>query len=70
MSSGQSFFGCVAAAFPTRAIADSKAVAFVWRMLFYGFRPSESFRFITPHYTLWVSPQRDSLTRAVIRRGI
>ena len=70
MSSGQSFFGCVAAAFPTRAIAGSKAVAFVWRMLFYGFRPSESFRFITPHYTLWVSPRRDSLTRAVIRRGI
>jgi FkbM family methyltransferase len=47
----------------------SKALATLWRVLFYLLRPRQPFVMRTRDYRLLAHPRKGTLTRAVIRRG-
>ncbi len=50
-------------------MSTSRALAAIWRSLFYTLRPTEPFLMRTQYYRLWAHPRRGTLTRAIIRRG-
>ena len=62
-------FGFIAAHFPTERICDSRLLAAIWRVFFFGLSPSKPFVMRTRHYRLMAHPRKGTLTRAVIRRG-
>ena len=50
-------------------MVSDKALAALWRIVFYLLSPNEPFIMRTRDYRLYADPRRDTLTRAVIRRG-
>lgn len=62
-------FGFIAAHFPTERISDSKLLAAIWRVFYFGLSPRAPFVMRTKLYRLLAHPQKGTLTRAVIRRG-
>ncbi len=62
-------FRLIAARFPTHLMGERKALAALWRFLFYLLRPRHPFIMRTRDYRLFVHPRKGTLTRAVIRRG-
>jgi FkbM family methyltransferase len=50
-------------------MGERKALAAVWRFLFYLLRPRNPFIMRTRDYRLFAHPRKGTLTRAVIRRG-
>lgn len=62
-------FRFVAARFSTHRMRGSKALATLWRVLFYLLRPRQPFVMRTRDYRLLAHPCKGGLTRAVIRRG-
>lgn len=62
-------FRFIAGFFPTERIGDSRIVAAAWRILFYLIVPRRPFVMRTRDYRLMADPGRQTLTRAVIRRG-
>tara|TARA_B100000315_G_scaffold258715_1_gene311833 strand:- start:160 stop:1041 length:882 start_codon:yes stop_codon:yes gene_type:complete len=62
-------FKQIAARFPTDRMGGCKALASLWRILFYLLRPHHPFIMRTRDYRLFAHPRKSTLTRAVIRRG-
>ena len=62
-------FGFIAAHFPTERISDSRLLAALWRVFYFGLAPRNPFVMRTRLYSLIAHPQKGTLTRAVIRRG-
>ncbi len=62
-------FRLIAARFPTHRMGGRKALAALWRFLFYLLRPRHPFVMRTRDYRLFAHPRKGTLTRAVIRRG-
>jgi FkbM family methyltransferase len=62
-------FQAIADRFPTQRMGRNRALAGLWRVIFYALRPSQPFVMRTAGYPLWVHPRKGTLSRAVIRRG-
>ncbi len=62
-------FQAIARHYPTAWIGRSRVLAAVWRTLFYLIGPRAPFAMRTEHYAVIVHPGRETLTRALIRRG-
>ena len=62
-------FNIISRLFPTSKISDNKLLAVIWRLCFYLICPTKPFRMQIKYYELIVYPEKNSLTRAVIRRG-
>lgn len=62
-------FEIIASIFPTQYTDKSKLINFVWRLLFYSFRPEKPFKFKTRYYEMIAYPDKYHLSRSVIRRG-
>lgn len=62
-------FGLIAACFPTEKICDSRLLAALWRVFYFGLAPRKPFVMRTKLYRLMAHPQKGTLTRAIIRRG-
>jgi FkbM family methyltransferase len=62
-------FQTIARIFPTRHIGTNRLLSAIWRTLFYLIRPNEPFIMQTAHYPVEAHPGRETLTRALIRRG-
>ncbi len=62
-------FRLIARFYPTERIGSNRILASIWRVLFYLIRPSEQFEMRTKNYDVIVHPNRNSLTRTIIRRG-
>jgi FkbM family methyltransferase len=62
-------FQAIAGYFPTQWIGRSRVLSAVWRILFYLIGPRAPFEMRTEHYSVIAHPGRETLTRALIRRG-
>lgn len=62
-------FRFIATRFPTHRMGERKALAALWRFLFYLLSPRQPFVMRIRDYRLIAHPRKGSLTRAVIRRG-
>jgi FkbM family methyltransferase len=62
-------FTAIANAYPTHRMCNNKALAAIWRILFYTLVPTQPFIMRTEHYKIMAYPKKGTLTRAVIRRG-
>jgi FkbM family methyltransferase len=63
-------FQAIARHFPTQWIGRSRLLSAVWRILFYAIGPRAPFEMRTEHYAVIAHPGRETLTRALIRRGL
>ncbi len=64
-----SLFQTIARRFPTRLMDENRLLAAIWRTLFYLIGPKAPFVMQTRHYATEARPGRNTLTRALIRRG-
>jgi FkbM family methyltransferase len=55
--------------FPTHLMGERRWLAALWRVLFYGIRPTEPFLFRTRDYDMVAVPERWHLSRSVVRKG-
>lgn len=62
-------FRLIATRFPTHRMGERKALAALWRLLFYLLCPRHPFIMRTRDYRLIAHPRKGTLTRAIIRRG-
>jgi len=62
-------FQAIGRRFPTQWIGRSRVLSAVWRILFYVIGPRAPFEMRTEHYSVIAHPGRETLTRALIRRG-